>query len=85
MIRCVVERMSKFDPAVAMAEVIPVDELGDPLTSLVLGGKWLAGGIRPRLNLPKQRFRVRVVIADTQCEPRTRAPTNAQQRPQTLK
>ena len=37
----------ELDGAVAVLVVVPVDELGDPLTRLFLGGKWLAGLIRP--------------------------------------
>jgi hypothetical protein len=33
----------EFDPAVAVLLVVPIDELGDPLTGLVFGGKWLSG------------------------------------------
>jgi len=50
----------EFDPAVAV--VVPIDELGDPLTGLVFGAKWLAGVIRPILHSSVQRFRVRIVI-----------------------
>ena len=53
-----------FDAAVAMPVVIPVDELGDPLTGLVFVGKWLAGVIRPIFHRADQRFRVRVVVAE---------------------
>ncbi len=39
-----------LDPAVAVPVVVPVDELGDPLTGLFFGAKWLAGVIRPILH-----------------------------------
>lgn len=52
----------EFDAAVAVLVVVPVDELGDPLTRLFFGGKWPAGVIRPVLHRAEQRFRVRVVI-----------------------
>jgi hypothetical protein len=54
----------EFDAAVAVLVVVPVNELGDPLTGLVSGGKWLAGVFRPILHRPEQRFRERVVVAD---------------------
>jgi hypothetical protein len=44
----------EFDAAVAVLVVVPVDELGDPLTRLFLGGKWPAGVIRPILHRPEQ-------------------------------
>jgi len=47
----------EFDAAVAMLVVVPIDERGHPLTSLLFGGKWLAGVIRPRLHRSEQRFR----------------------------
>jgi hypothetical protein len=34
----------EFDAAVAVLVVVPVDERYDPLTSLLFGGKGLAGG-----------------------------------------
>ena len=37
-------RRHGFNAAVAVLMVVPVDELGDPLTGLVSGGKWFAGG-----------------------------------------
>ena len=46
----------EFDAAVAVPMVVPVDELGDPLTGLPFGGKGLAGGIRPIFQRPEQRF-----------------------------
>ena len=52
----------EFDAAVAVLVVVPVDELGDPLTRLFFGGKWFAGVIRSILHRPEQGFRVRVVI-----------------------
>lgn len=52
----------EFDPAVAVLVVVPVDKLGYPLTGLLLGGKGLAEVIRPILQCPEQRFRVRVVV-----------------------
>ena len=52
----------EFDAAVAVLVVVPIDERGHPLTSLLFGGKWLAGVIRPILHRPEQRFRVRVVV-----------------------
>ena len=54
----------EFDAAVAVLVVVPVDELGDPLTRLFFGGKWFAGVIRSILHRPEQGFRVRVVIGD---------------------
>jgi len=33
--------------------VVPVDELGDPLTRLFFGGKWFAGVIRSILSAPR--------------------------------
>ena len=54
----------EFDAAVAVLVVVPVNELGDPLTGLVSGGKWLAGVFRPILHRPEERFRERVVVAD---------------------
>lgn len=44
----------EFDAAVAVLVVVPVDELGDPLTRLVFGGKWLAGVIRSIFHGPEQ-------------------------------
>ena len=52
----------EFDAAVAVLVVVPNDERGYPLTSLLFGCKWLAGVIRPILHRSEQRFRVRVVI-----------------------
>lgn len=43
----------KFDAAVAVPVVVPVDERDDPLTGLLFGGKWLAGVIRPILPAPR--------------------------------
>ena len=54
----------EFDAAVAVLVVVPVDELGDPLTRLFFGGKWFAGVIRSILHRPEQGFRVRVVVGD---------------------
>ncbi len=54
----------EFDAAVVVLVVVPVNELGDPLTGLVSGGKWLAGVFRLILHRPEQRFRERVVVAD---------------------
>ena len=44
----------EFDAAVAVPVVVPVDELGDPLTRLFFGGKWFAGLIRSILHRPEQ-------------------------------
>ena len=44
----------EFDATVAVLVVVPVDELGDPLTRLFFGGKWLAGVIRSILHRPEQ-------------------------------
>ena len=52
----------EFDAAVAVLVVVPIDERSHPLTSLLFGGKWLAGVIRPILHRSEQRFRVRVVV-----------------------
>jgi len=43
----------EFDAAVAVLVVVPVDELGDPLTRLFFGGKWFAGVIRSILSAPR--------------------------------
>jgi len=51
-----------LDPAVAVSVVVPVDELGDPLTGLPFGGKGLAGVIRPVFHCPEQGFGVGVVV-----------------------
>jgi len=54
----------EFDAAVAVLVVVQVDELGHPLASLVLAGKWPSGVIRPVLRCAEQRFGVGVVVAD---------------------
>ena len=46
-------RRHELDPAVAVLVVVPIDERGHPLTSLLFGGKWLAGVIRPILTAPR--------------------------------
>jgi hypothetical protein len=43
----------EFDAAVAVPVVVPIDERGHPLTSLLFGGKGLAGVIRPILTAPR--------------------------------
>ena len=37
----------EFDAAVAVPVVVPIDERGQPPTSRLIGGKWLAGVISP--------------------------------------
>lgn len=44
----------EFDAAVAVLVVVPVDKLGNPLTRLFFGGKWLAGVIRSIFHRPEQ-------------------------------
>jgi hypothetical protein len=41
----------EFDPAVAVLVVVPIDELGDPLTGLIFGGEGFAGGNQACISL----------------------------------
>ncbi len=43
----------EFDAAVAILVVVPVDDLGDPLTRQSFAGKWPAGVIRSILHRPE--------------------------------
>jgi len=52
----------ELDAAVTVPVVVPVDEPGEPRTSLLFGCKRLAGVIRPIFDRPEQRFLVRVVV-----------------------
>ena len=70
-------RRHELDPAVAVLVVVPVDELGDPLTGLVLAGKWLAWVIGQIIHCPEQRFRVRVVVADARSGERPSTPSSS--------
>ena len=46
-------RVHEFYAAVAVLVVVPIDEIGGPLTRLFLGGKWPDGVIRPILHRPE--------------------------------
>ena len=52
----------ELEVAVTVPVVETVDELGDPLTGQLFGGKWLAGVIRAILNRSERGFRLRIVV-----------------------
>jgi len=54
----------KFDRAVVVPVVVPINERQHPFAGLVLAGKGPAGVIRPVFDRTEQRFRVRVVVGD---------------------
>jgi hypothetical protein len=43
-------RRDELDTAVAVQLVVPFDKYSNPLTGLVIGDKWLAGGCRALLH-----------------------------------
>ena len=54
----------KFDAAVAVLVVVPINKRHHPFAGLLLAGKGPAGVIRMVFDRTEQRFRVRVVVGD---------------------